>query len=182
MKKSFLFKNLSILCTAIALSAVLSIGTALAQNTASEIRVVVSDPSGNAAGGVDVSILHVPTGRSQTLTSSSDGFIIARGLAVGGPYEVSVASGGQYAADVIQNLYTDLDQTLVVDLAVRPVIEEIMVTAAAPTGEVAVGIGSAFDRARLDATPSISRDFVNTLATDPKILVDNRKIRLWLRC
>lgn len=177
MKKSFLFKNLSILCTAIALSAVLSIGTALAQNTASEIRVVVSDPSGNAAGGVDVSILHVPTGRSQTLTSSSDGFIIARGLAVGGPYEVSVASGGQYAADVIQNLYTDLDQTLVVDLAVRPVIEEIMVTAAAPTGEVAVGIGSAFDRARLDATPSISRDFVNTLATDPKILVDNSVAR-----
>jgi hypothetical protein len=47
----------------------------------------------------------------------------------------------------------------------------------APTGEVAVGVGRAFDRATLDATPSISRDFVSALATDPKIMVDNSVAR-----
>ena len=177
MKKLFLFKNLSILCTAIALSAVLSIGTAFAQNTASSIRVVVSDSSGNAAGGVAVAIFHVPTGRSQTLTSSSDGVVIARGLAVGGPYEISVVGGSQYAADVVQNVYTELDKTLVVDLGVRPVIEEIVVSAKAQTAEVAVGVGSAFDRATIDSTPSIGRDFTSTIARDPKILVDNSVAR-----
>ena len=100
-----------------------------------------------------------------------------RGLAVGGPYEVSVVGGSDYAADVIQNVYLELDKTAVVDLAVRPVIEEIMVTAVAPTGEIAVGVGSAFSRAVIDATPSIGRDFTSTIARDPKILVDNSVAR-----
>ncbi len=177
VKKFFLFKHLSILCTAIALSAVLSIGTAFAQNTASSIRVAVSDSSGNAAGGVTVSILHVPTGRSQTITSNSDGLVTARGIAVGGPYEISVVGGNQYAADVVQNVYTELDKTVVVDLSVRPVIEEIVVSAKAQTAEVAVGVGSAFSRAVIDATPSIGRDFTSTIARDPKILVDNSVAR-----
>ena len=42
---------------------------------------------------------------------------------------------------------------------------------------VAVGVGRDFDRTRIEATPSVSRDFVNTLATDPKILVDNSVAR-----
>jgi hypothetical protein len=177
VKKLFLFKHLSVLCTVVVLSAVLSSGTAFAQNTASSIRVVVSDSSGNAAGGVTVSIVHVPTGRAQVSTSSSDGVVIARGLAVGGPYEISVVGGSQYAADVLQNVYTELDKTVVVDLGVRPVIEEIVVSAQAPTAEVAVGVGRAFNRSTIDGTPSLSRDFISALATDPKILVDNSVAR-----
>ncbi|MDH3414862.1 MAG: TonB-dependent receptor plug domain-containing protein [Gammaproteobacteria bacterium] len=177
MKNLLLFKNLSILCTAVALSAILFSGTALAQNTSSSLRVVVTDANGAAASGIRVNVTHVPTGRSQVVASSTQGIAAMRGLAVGGPYEVSVVGGADYAADVIQNIYLELDKTAVVDLAVRSVIEEIMVTAVAPTGEIAVGVGSAFDRATLDATPSISRDFVSALATDPKIMVDNSVAR-----
>ena len=177
MKKFFLFKNLSVLCAAIVLSAVLSIGTAFAQNTASSLRVVVTDANGAAAGGVRVNVTHVPTGRSQVIASSTQGIATMRGLAVGGPYEVSVVGGSDYAADVIQNVYLELDKTAVIDLAVRPVIEEITVTAVAPTGEIAVGVGSAFDRATIDSTPSIGRDFTSTIARDPKILVDNSVAR-----
>jgi len=149
----------------------------MAQNTASSIRVEVSDPAGNAAGGVSVSITHVPTGRSQTSLSNNDGVATARGLAIGGPYEVAVVGGGQYSADVVQGIYVELDKTEVVGLTVRPVIEEVVVIAQAVTQEVAVGVGRAFDRATLDATPSISRDFVSALATDPQILVDNSVAR-----
>ncbi len=42
---------------------------------------------------------------------------------------------------------------------------------------VQVGVGRDFDRATIDGTPSISRDFISTLATDPKILVDNSVAR-----
>jgi hypothetical protein len=176
--KTFLnFKRLPFLCAVLALSAVFSFSTAIAQNTSSSLRVVVTDANGAPASGVRVNVTHVPTGRSQVVASSTQGLAAMRGLAVGGPYEVSVVGGGDYAADVIQNIYLELDKTAVVDLAVRSVIEEIMVTAVAPTGEVAVGVGRAFDRATLDATPSISRDFVSALATDPKIMVDNSVAR-----
>ena len=177
MKNIFLFRHLSISTAIIALSAILFAGTAFSQNTVSSIRVVVSDPSGSPAAGISVSILHVPTGRSQTGPSNTDGVVTARGLAVGGPYEVAVVGGGQYASDVVQGIYLELDRTETVDLTVRPIIEEVVVVAQAMTGEVAVGVGRSFDRARIDATPSISRDFVSALATDPKILVDNSVAR-----
>jgi hypothetical protein len=177
VKKLFFFKHLPISTAIIALSAILFTGTAYSQNTTSSIRVVVSDPSGSAAGGVSISITHVPTARSHIGTSNSDGVVTARGLAVGGPYEVAVVGSGQYAPDVVQGIYLDLDRTEVIDLTVRPVIEEVTVVAQAMSEEVTVGIGRSFNRAKLDATPSISRDFVSALATDPKIMVDNSVAR-----
>ena len=119
----------------------------------------------------------MPTGRSQVLASNNQGNVAARGLAIGGPYEVAVVGGTQYSSDVIQGIYVELDQTEVVNLAVRAVIEEVVVTAQALTGEVAVGVGRAFDRSTIDGTPSLSRDFISALATDPKIMVDNSVAR-----
>ena len=176
MKKFFIFNRLSTLLAVVFTTAFLFANTASAQNTVSSIRIDVSDADGGAASGVAVSITHVPTGRSQILTSSNDGVVTARGLAIGGPYEVRVASDS-YAADVIQGIYIELDQTELVELIVRSSIEEVIVTAEAITEEVVVGVGTAFDRAAIEATPSISRDFVSTLARDPKILVDNSVAR-----
>ncbi len=167
---------LSVFVVAAALAAALIAGPVAAQNTTSSIRVEVTGQGGNAVGGLQLQLTHVPTGRSTTTTSNSQGIATMRGLAVGGPYEVSVA-GGDYAADVIQNIILELDQTEVIDLVVRPVIEEVIVTASAPAGEVAIGVGRAFDRATIDGTPALSRDFVQTLATDPKIMVDNSVAR-----
>jgi len=177
VNKLFLFKQLQFLCAAVALSAILFTGTAVAQNTASSIRVVVTDPSGNSVAGVSVTVTHMPTGRSQVLASNNQGNVAARSLAIGGPYEVAVVGGTQYSSDVIQGIFVELDRTEVVNLTVRPVIEEVVVVAQAVTQEVAVGVGRAFDRATLDATPSISRDFISALATDPKIMVDNSVAR-----
>ncbi len=54
------------LVTAVAL---LLAGVAFAQGTTSSIRVVVTDVDGGApVGGVQVSITHLPTGRTQILT------------------------------------------------------------------------------------------------------------------
>jgi hypothetical protein len=176
VKNVFAFNRLSALLAVVFTTAFLFAGTAFAQSTSSSIRIDVSDADGGAARGVAVSITHVPTGRSQVMTSNNDGVVTARGLAVGGPYEVSVA-GESYAADVIQGIYIELDQTELVELIVRSSIEEVIVTAKAITEEIAVGVGRAFDRATIDATPSISRDFTSTLARDPTILVDNSVAR-----
>ena len=116
-------------------------------------------------------------GRTRTSNTNSSGVATARGLAIGGPYEVSIIGGSAYAADVQQNIFVKLDQAEVIEIVARPVIEEVVVTAQAVTEQVALGVGRSFDRARIDATPSISRDFVSALATDPKILVDNSVAR-----
>ena len=152
-------------------------GTTLAQETTSSLRISVSDQGGASVGNVAVRITHVPTGRSISVTTNDAGVATARGLAVGGPYEVKVADASRYAADVQQNIFLDLDKTELIALSVRPVIEEVIVTAQAITQELAIGVGRNFDRAKIDATPSISRNFVDTIATDPQIMVDNSVAR-----
>jgi len=161
------------LVSLIAATGLMLAGTTLAQETTSSLRISVSDQGGAPAGNVAIRITHVPTGRSISVTTNDAGVATARGLAVGGPYEVEVADASRYAADVQQNIFLDLDQTELIALSVRPVIEEVIVTAQAITQELAVGVGRNFSRAEIDATPSIGRDFVSTLARDPKILVDN---------
>jgi len=146
---------------------------AQAQQTTSSLRVSITDQAGNSVGSVAVRITHVPTDRSISVTSNDAGVATARGLAVGGPYEVEIADTARFAADVQQNIYLDLDQTATIAITVRPVVEEIVVTAQAMTEELSIGFGGSFSRAEIDATPSIGRDFTSTLARDPSILVDN---------
>lgn len=172
MNTSFSVKSVSItVVTTLCLA--LFAGPVQAQNTTSSLRVVVADTNGAPAGNVSVRITHMPTGRSISVTSNDGGIANALGLAVGGPYEVVVADTSRYSADVQQNIFLDLDETAVVAITVRPALEAVVVTAEARTAALAVGVTSQFDRAAIDATPSISRDFTSTLARDPKILVDN---------
>lgn len=173
MKPSrFILSLFSIAITAILLMS----GPANAQGTTSSIRIVVTNESGSAVSNVPVEITHMPTGRIRTTNTSSSGVATARGLAVGGPYEVTIA-GGDYAADVQQGIFLSLDETEVIEIIARSVIEEVVVTAQAPTEQLVVGVGRSFDRAKIDGVPSVSRDFVSVLATDPKILVDNSVAR-----
>lgn len=162
---------------ALIVSGMLLPAAVVAQTTTASMRVVVTDDSGAAVAGVPVEIVHLPTGRSQSETSDSSGIANARGLAVGGPYQVNVASASDYVGETTRDIITQLDETAVVSLVVRPSIEEITVTGQQGGQAVQVGVGRDFDRATIEATPSISRDFISALATDPKILVDNSVAR-----
>ena len=153
-------------------------GTAHAQGTSSSIRVVVTDASGAAVGNVDVEITHVPTGRLQTSTTTGSGVVTARGLAVGGPYTVRVAQGSGYESNTIEGITLELDETEVIALNVSAEsIEEITVVGKQMVQALRAGVGRDFDRSQIDSTPSIARDFVSLLATEPKILVDNSVAR-----
>ncbi|MDH3621845.1 MAG: TonB-dependent receptor [Gammaproteobacteria bacterium] len=156
----------------------LTTGVAYAQNTTSSIRVVVTDESGAAVSDVPVQIRHVPTGRNVTVTANAAGVANARGLAVGGPYEVRLGPGATVSAQAIGEIYIQLDETEVVSLRTQiEVIEEIRVVAQQVSQTVSVGVGRDFDRDTIEAIPSVNRDFVSTLATEPQILVDNSVAR-----
>ena len=149
----------------------------LAQNTSSSVRIEVTDSSSAAVAGVPIILTHVPTGRVQVLEANDQGIITARGLAVGGPYQVSVPEGAGFATDTVSDIFLELDATEVITLTVRPAtFEEITVTSEVGLGE-SIGVGRDFSRTTIEAIPSVSRDFVSTLATQPEILVDNSVAR-----
>jgi len=166
------------LATLLTAALLLTAGASWAQDTTSTIRVQITNPDGATVGGVAVTITHLPTGRSQAFVSDGQGVVIARGLAAGGPYALTVPAGGDYAADTVTDISLDLAETEVIDLTVRPAsFEEITVTGDAVGEEVELGVGRDFVAETIEAVPSISRDFVNTIATEPEILVDNSVAR-----
>ena len=112
----------------VAFAAVITTAPAYAQNTTSSIRVQVSDESGARIGGVRISVTHLPTGRSQTVTADGQGVATLRGLAVGGPYEISIPASANYTAHKVEDIVLKLDETEVVPLALQAsTIEEITV-------------------------------------------------------
>ncbi|MCP3958453.1 MAG: TonB-dependent receptor [bacterium] len=162
----------------VTLTVLLAAPLALAQNTTSAIRVEVADTEGSAVGDLAVTITHIPTGRTQALVTNEQGVIVARGLAVGGPYVVAVPEGGEYATDKVEDIHLELEETQIIALTVRPAsFEEITVTAQLVGEDLTLGVGRDFGPETIQAVPSISRDFVSTLATEPKILVDNSVAR-----
>ena len=173
-----------VLLTMLFAAAILSLGTAHAQNTSSAMRVLVTDQNGASVAGVNVKITHAPTGRVRSLTSNANGVVNARGLPIGGPYTVEIEDNSQYSAKPVKDVFLVLAQTKVVTLATisataagAETIEEVVVTASKGTMELRTGVGRDFGRDEIEAIPSISRDFVSTLATDSKILVDNSVAR-----
>ena len=160
-------------------SLVLLAGPVAAQKTTSSIRVIVADQAGNRVNGVDVRITHEPTQRSQVLRSSATGTATARGLQVGGPYRVEAADTTRYRAEESEGIYLELGETEVVELqiSVATTLEEVTVTATQTLFEQRLGAGRDFSQSTIEGIPSLSRDFVSTLAVDPSILVDNSVAR-----
>ena len=178
MTRISLLKSQFVATFLVALATVLFSTQVHAQSTTSSIRVEVTDETGNRVGGVPVTVTHVPTGRVISVTANDSGIATLRGLAVGGPYEISIPPGANYAAERVTDIILKLDETEIVPLSARAAtLEEIVVTAEMVAEELRVGVGRDFDRAKIDGTPSLARDFVSTLATEPKILVDNSVAR-----
>jgi outer membrane receptor for ferrienterochelin and colicin len=161
------------LSTLLALGAFLLGASAQAQSTTASIRVEVADETGAPIAGLAVTVTHLPTAQSLTFVTNAQGVIVARGLAIGGPYEITLPPDGSYAADKVEDIRLELDETEVIALVARPsASEEISVTADAVGDEVGVGVGHDFDTMTIEAIPSITRDFISTLATAPTIVVD----------
>ena len=156
--------------------------TATAQSTTSALRVRVMDAAGENISGVSVTITHVPTGREFERTTNSAGLLTAKGLPVGGPYVVRLSDQSRVIASApnnVNDVRLDLGETeSVVLLANRSdgtdvAFEEIVVTSERVLSALRTGAGRDFGQAKIEGIPSVSRDFVSTLETDSKILVDD---------
>ena len=151
----------------------------LAQTTDSTIRINVTDANGNPLAHSKVEVIHSPTGKRKIYTSGDGGRVTARGMKVGGPYIIRFPDGSQYTGQSIKDLFTSVGQTAAVSLKVGSEtqdefleLEEVIVRAAYMKGETNVGPGATFTRARLDSTPSLSRDINSLLQQDARANFD----------
>ncbi len=144
-----------------------------AQETTSAIRGNITASDGSPVASANVRIVDSRTGRASSATTSASGRFLASGLAVGGPYTVSISApnfGGQSVTDI----FVGLGETFEFDLTLGDeVIEEIITTASAlQTVQVALGPSSTFNFDDLQNLPSINRDIRDIIRVDPRIYID----------
>ena len=84
-------------------------GAAFAQETTASIRGVVVGPDGAPLSGRAVTVVDSRTGTTRVFQTNDSGSFFARGLAVGGPYNVSV-EGGQFGDETISELFLNLGE------------------------------------------------------------------------
>ncbi len=168
--------------TRIAAAVALAIGissAAVAQETTSSIRgVITSESTGQVIANASVTLKDERTGTSSTLTANDNGLFSARGLAVGGPYTLTVtdALGNQ---EVISNVFLTLGETENLSIQVaQQSVERIAVTGSQLTSTSGTnGPTASFNLTDLQNAPTVNRDLKDVLRTDPRIYINETNAR-----
>lgn len=162
----------------VAIVAFVFVQPAMAQETSSSIRGLVLDQSEQPVSGVELEIVHQPTGTSRRSTTNDSGQFFASGLPVGGPYSVTVTEGAGYQAEPIENLFLSLGRAESVTVsAIRgedvATLDELTVTGSNVARLLKSGASSEFNRDDIEKMTAIDRDLKSILREDSKIVVDN---------
>ena len=149
-------------------------GAALAQDTSSSIRGVVTAESGTIISGATIQLRDERTGSVKTLTTNAQGTFSSRGLPVGGPYTLMV-KGPNGQSQVIENVYLTLGDSETVNVVLEPQdIETISVTGTAPTNALYGSNSPAanFNLEDLQDAPAANRDLKDVVRIDPRIYIN----------
>ncbi len=161
----------------IALAVTLALGAsniALAQETSSAIRGVVTTEAGTTVANATVTLTDKRSGTTRTLTTNETGTFSARGLQVGGPYLLTVKSADGLI-ETVDNVFLTLGDTQNLNVVVQqPDVERIAVTGSSISNS-AYGSKSPvanFGLSDLQTIPTINRDLTDVVAADPRIYID----------
>ena len=148
-----------------------------AAGTSSNIRGLLVDDNGAPIANQSVMVIHTPTGRIKTISTTANGIFKLSGLNVGGPYSIQLADSTEYTSDGITGLYLKLDQTADVTLeaaATQSDSNVITVTSSqVMAGTFKKGPSAVFSDRDISNTAAISRDIKSILKKDSKVMVDS---------
>ncbi|WP_462159848.1 TonB-dependent receptor [Pseudoalteromonas sp. GB56] len=150
---------------------------AFANETSSSIKGQITGPSGNPAAGTVVTIIHLPTGSTKTAVVNDAGYFSAKGLRVGGPYNVLIDSD-KFEDQVVEGVSLSLgkEYPVTVQLQAKSDIEQIVVTGR-PISSFSGGTGpaSTFTQEDLENAPAINRDLKDIVRIDPRVYIDDSR-------
>jgi hypothetical protein len=158
--------------TAIAIAAAAAlVSPALAQNTTSGINGVVTGADGKPVAGATVTIVHVESGSTNTVTTDAAGRYAARGLRAGGPYTITVASGGR--TEKREGVVLNLAETFSYDAVIGgSATQTITVTGRGVSDKFSrssMGAGTSIGSRELNALASLQRNLQDYARTDPRL-------------
>ena len=162
------------------LVAALAAAPAFAQSTSAGVGGLVTDNGGQPVIGAEVTITHVESGTVSRATTDASGRYTARGLRVGGPYQVTITKSGA-GTKTEDNVYLQLNQTSTVNAALTGDLTTLeAVTAVGFTGGSEVfsatkmGSGTSVDQVTIQSLPSINGNIQDYMRLDPRVTVTDR--------
>lgn len=166
----------------IAVAIALAIGlsaTATAQETSSSIRgVVTSENTGQTIANANVTLRDERTGTSTSLAANESGLFSARGLAVGGPYTLTVTDS-MGNSEVLENIFLTLGETENLRIqVVQQSVERIEVSGRQLTmSSGSNSPASNFNLSDLQEQPAPNRDIKDVVQIDPRIYINETNAR-----
>jgi hypothetical protein len=160
----------------IGLIAALAAAPVFAQSTSAGVGGLVTDSSGQPVAGAEVVITHVESGTVSRATTDSSGRYVARGLRVGGPYEITVTKAGE-GTRTEDNVYLSLNQANTVNATLTGDMTTLATVTAVATGGSVVfstenkGVGTSVDGRKMEITPQGNRSIDDVARLDPRIQV-----------
>jgi len=160
---------------ALAIGTVAAIATpVMAQETSGSITGLVLLPNGEPAAGAQVEIVHAPSGTRSVATVNSEGRFNAKGLRIGGPYNVTFRAANQ-PDQLVEGVMVSLGDPVALDLVIeagqQQAIEEIVITGQRLVNSV-MGSSTQFSEEVVRRAPTITRDLRDIARFDPKVFID----------
>ncbi|TYT27219.1 TonB-dependent receptor [Luteimonas viscosa] len=163
----------------IGLIAALAAAPVFAQSTSAGVGGLVTNDSGQPVAGAEVVITHVESGTVSRATTDAAGRYNARGLRVGGPYEITVTKSGE-GTRTEDNVYLSLNQVTAVNTQLSgdtTTLDTVAVTGSRlfdtfnPDNK---GVGTSVSGRQLEIIPQSSRSLDDVARLDPRISVTDQ--------
>ncbi|WP_447940298.1 TonB-dependent receptor domain-containing protein [Pseudoxanthomonas mexicana] len=162
------------------LVAALAAAPAFAQSTSAGVGGLVTDNGGQPVAGAEVTITHVESGTVSRATTDGSGRYTARGLRVGGPYQVTITKSGS-GTKTEDNVYLTLNQVNTVNAALTGDLTTLeTVTAVGFSGGSEVfsatkmGSGTSVDQRAIQSLPSVNGNIQDYMRLDPRVTFTDR--------
>jgi len=166
-----------------AIAALLASAPTLAQNiTTSGAIGRVLDAQGHPVAGATVTILHVPSGTTKSVTTDADGRYAAQGLRTGWPFTITASKSGVAGAEQ-DNVYLQLGQPSAINLTMGASAAEakdlsaVTVTVSSLSQTFTSenkGLSTTISQRQLQATPQGNRSIDDVARLDPRITVTDQ--------
>ncbi|RUO57951.1 TonB-dependent receptor [Pseudidiomarina insulisalsae] len=159
------------LASVIAISLGLASMPAIAQETSSSMRGLITGPQGNPAANTKVILVHQPTGTVSEFVTNAEGAFSAKGLRVGGPYTITLDSD-QFRDAVLENVYLDLGETFRLNRQLESAAMERIVVSGAAVRMESGGAASTYGEETIDNMPTLNRDLKDIARLNPMVTIN----------